>query len=141
MPTLYQCFFTLPSVRCGNVYRRPYQLTILQEHGSPLIREVPPHLCNLAPAVPSISHLFQPQFFSGRPRRICPTLFGLGLLRSIDISHWRQHGTARLGVCTICSPSHLVLRLSEGYRLALSARRGWQWRLSASMSFWIRRSE
>lgn len=39
------------------------------------------HLCNLAPAIASIAHLFQPLFFRRCPRRICSTTFLTAVVR------------------------------------------------------------
>lgn len=60
------------------------------------------YLCNLAPAVPSVSHLLQSQLLSRCPRRVGATFFDPWLLRqSISLSLWRS-GAARVRFGTSC---------------------------------------
>jgi hypothetical protein len=120
-PTLYQCFFTLPSVRCGKVCHCAIgQRLFFSCSDSMDLMNL--YFCNLAPAVACISHLFQSELFSWRPRRVCPALFQFWLLCSgINISCWgRSTGCVRIG-----APSrarHAFWRLIQRHRLALSVR-------------------
>ena len=85
------------------------------------------YLCNLTPAVPRISHLFQPQLLSRRPWCVCPALLGLGLLRwSINFSRLgRRTACLRLGATS--GACHVFWWLVQGHRLALPVRSGCQW--------------
>jgi hypothetical protein len=63
--TLYQCFFTEPSVLVGKVYQLCFSLQFV-----PSVRTVKTYLRNLCPTVSRISHLLKPQFLSRCPRSI-----------------------------------------------------------------------
>lgn len=95
------------------------------------------YLCNLAPAVASISHLFQSQFLCGRPRRVGATLFGLGLLGSIWLKRRRQRCSACLRFYALCRTRHGFLRVSECHRLALPTCRRRLWLLSGRVGVWV----
>lgn len=122
--TLYQCFFTLPSVRCGNVCHCAIDQLLFFSY--PNLMHL--YFCNLAPAVARISHLLQSELFSWRPWRVGPALFQFWLLGSgINIScGGRGAGCVRIG-----APSrgrHAFWRLIQRHRLALSVRGRRQWR-------------
>ena len=69
--TLYQCFLTLPSVLLGKVFKPSAKASSLV---SPSSR----HLCDFAPAVPSVPHDFQSLLLCWSPRCIGPALFWRG---------------------------------------------------------------
>lgn len=74
--TLYQCFFTLPSVRLGKVFgSSAYQSCRLKLPTSSYLRD-------LSPAAPLVSHCFQSLFLRWAPGSICSAFLGRW--------HWRH---------------------------------------------------
>jgi hypothetical protein len=136
---LYQCFFTLPSVRCGKVCGEEARVSYSTSFCSCPFRVrcasgfvsfgvVFVYLCDFAPAVPCISHCLEPLLLGRRPRRICPTLFGLGLLGGrIDIGAFVSGCTTRRrsGAGGRPCARHLVLRQTHGLALLGVSRRWW----------------
>jgi hypothetical protein len=85
------------------------------------------YLCDFAPAISRISHLFQSQLFSRRPWCVCPTLLRLWLLRrGINISSLGRR-TARLRLSAPSRARHAFLGLIQSHRFALPVcgRRQW----------------
>lgn len=78
--TLYQCFFTEPSVLVGKVCRSSQLagLTARGETGSP-------YLGNLGPAIAGVSHLLEAQLLLRGPRRVGPALLGRRLRGRGDV--------------------------------------------------------
>ena len=75
--TLYQCFLTLPSVLLGKVCKTS------SARAPSIMSPSSRHLCDFAPAVPSIPHDFQSLLFCWSPRCIGPTLLWRGHRRLV----------------------------------------------------------
>lgn len=104
--TLYQCFFTEPSVLVGKVYQSCFSLQFV-----PSAHTVKTYLCDLCPTVSRISHLLKPQLLSRRPGSI-----GSALLS------WRRHDWSCIRI--VCGGLRLGSRLRSHLR---SRRRGRRW--------------
>lgn len=82
--TLYQCFFTLPSVRVGNDY--DVSVEVLDAVFSVTI-----YLCYLSPALIRISHDSESLLLRWTPRCVGPVLLGRG--------RGRRYGFFRVFLC------------------------------------------
>ena len=81
------------------------------------------HLCNFAPAITRISHLFESQLLCWSPGCICPAFLDLRLL-SGSINPIRLHQCCTiLCFCTSARFRHVVCLLAQADRFALSMTR------------------